>query len=156
MTIKTNGFSPEKIKHMRILAISVLLLFFGSSVQHILAQTAGYEKLLANEWQVADVKYDEQSMQKFDLDAINEQVAMMKAKSSFNFYPDGTYEMNFLKQSSTGTWKISEDGKTIFSEVSIGQKEEINVIELKKDKLVIEVKDDDAAMIWTLVPVKNK
>lgn len=102
-------------------------------------------KMLVKKWKVSEVK------SKSQLSA--EDIEKVKSEAYFEFKMEGKegkfeYKMGNV---TTGTWSLSEDGKTLKMKDSEGKEEEMTVEELTKNKIVLSDKKESANQV-TLVP----
>jgi len=67
---------------------------------------------------------------------------------------DGTYEKTISEITTTGTWEISEDGKTLNETSEEETKESVQILELSDKKLVTVSKLDDIKNTMTFGKVK--
>jgi hypothetical protein len=108
--------------------------------------------MISGEWQIADLQTSS-DIPEDQMEAYKEQIEEMKKSSKINFKADGSYEQTILDETSTGTWEVSEDGKTLITDVD-GNKEVKKIQELSQDKMVLVLEFDDNTTTTTLEKVK--
>jgi hypothetical protein len=83
-------------------------------------------------------------------DEMQMQVEEMKKTSSYEFFPDGTFNYKMMGHDNKGNWKFTTDEtKLILSKDS--RSDTTKVLELTKEKFVLEVKEKDEKELITLI-----
>jgi len=109
---------------------------------------------LIGEWKIIDIKTTSE-IPDDQLDAYKEALEGMKESSKMVYNSDGTYEKTISEMTTKGSWKISEDGKTLTEKSEEGITESVVVAELSDKKLVTVSELDDNKNTMTFEKVKN-
>ncbi|MGQ9620974.1 MAG: lipocalin family protein [Bacteroidales bacterium] len=70
-------------------------------------------------------------------------VNALMVNATMDFNEDGTYTLSAMGQTTTGTWELSEDGKTLITETSGGEEDVLTVVKLTKDNLTLQGQEVD-------------
>ena len=108
--------------------------------------------MITGEWQITDLQTTS-DIPEDQMEAYKEQIEEMKKSSKIYFKADGSFEQTILEETGTGTWKVSEDGKILTTDVD-GNKEVKKIKELSSDKMVLVLEFDDNKTTTTLEKVK--
>lgn len=83
-------------------------------------------------------------------------VNALMTNSTMEFKKNGTFTLSMLNQSESGTWELSDDGKTLYTTDSNGDTDEMTVVKLTKDDLILQGEEVDntygtysVTMHWT-------
>ena len=108
---------------------------------------------LVGEWKITDIQTTSE-IPDDQLDAYNEALEEIKESSRMIYNSDGTYEKTISEITTTGTWEISENGKTLNETSEEETKESVQILELSDKKLVTVSKLDDIKNTMTFGKVK--
>ncbi len=148
-----------KKKLSQVLLVSSLAIFVVISIVSCGNKNV---ELISKKWKIESMNIAGQDSELAHMDSMRRamyesMMTQMKEKSSFSFSKDGkfTVDMGFAK--SDGTFKISEDGKTLttteMKDGKPGKEESITIGELTADKFVMVQKDPSGKDVTvTLVP----
>lgn len=108
---------------------------------------------IVGEWKITDIQTTSE-IPEDQLEAYKEALDGMKESSKMVYNADGTYKKTISEMTTKGTWKISEDGKTL-TEKSDDGIESISISELTDKKFVsVSVIDDETTNTITFEKVK--
>lgn len=124
----------------------VLVVFIGSCSKSPAENMVG-------EWKITDIETTGE-IPDDQLEVYKETMEGMKESSKMVYNSDGTYEKTISELTKKGSWKISEDGKTLTEISEEGFKESVEVIELSDKKLVTVSELDDTKNTVTFEKVK--
>jgi len=68
----------------------------------------------------------------------------LMVNATMDFNEDGTYTLSAMNQTTTGTWELTNDGKTLFIKPSEGEVDEMTVVKLTKEELVLQGEEVDS------------
>ncbi|MCF6242852.1 MAG: hypothetical protein L3J74_16110 [Bacteroidales bacterium] len=134
------------MKKLSTLIFTISLFLFLSSC----SQSA--HDMITGEWQIVDLQTTS-DIPDDQMEAYNEQIEEMKKSSKINFKANGSFEQTILDEEATGTWEVSEDGKTLTTDVN-GNKEVKQIQELSPEKMVLVLEFDDNKTTTTFEKVK--
>lgn len=135
---------------MKKIFISLLVLV---SVVLISSCSKSPAENMVGEWKITDIQTTSE-ISDDQLDAYKEALEGMKESSKMIYNSDGTYEKTISEMTTKGTWKISEDGKTLTETSEDGINESVEVIELSDKKLITVSELDDTKNTMTFEKVK--
>lgn len=135
---------------MKKISISLLVLV---SVVLISSCSKSPAENMVGEWKITDIKTTSE-IPDDQLDTYKEALEGMKESSKMIYNSDGTFEKTISEMTTKGTWKISEDGKTLTEISEEGINESVQVLELSYNKLVTVSELDDTKNTMTFEKVK--
>ena len=118
------------------------LLLIIATYAFISSCSSDPSEMIVGKWKIADIKTSTE-ISEDQMDAYNEQIEEMKNSSKITFKADGSFEQTILEETSTGNWKISEDGKTLTKKNEDGSSENLKIEKLTNDEMVIVSEFDD-------------
>jgi len=134
------------MKNLSILILSIAILSFISSC------SPSPSEMIIGEWKISDVQTTS-DIPDDQMDVYKEQIEEMKKSSKIVFNEDGTIEQTILDETSTGTWSISKDGKTLTTDID-GNKEVKKIKELTPEKMVLVLEFDNNKTTTSFEKVK--
>jgi len=112
-----------------------------------------YQTLITQEWRVSEIKGAG-----MDLEMLTEEekelLEELYSTSSLNFKEDKTFVFLLMEETTTGTWSVDEENKTLITVEDNGNESILGIEELNKDKFVIIGGEDDEEVTMTLVPIQ--
>jgi len=136
---------------MKQLSVILIGLF---SILIISSCTKSPAENIVGEWKITDIKTTSE-IPEDQLEAYKEALDGMKASSKMIYNADGTYEKTISEMTTKGTWKISEDGKTLTEKSEDGITESVSISELTDKKFVSHSKlDEETTNTMTFEKVK--
>ncbi|RLD75855.1 MAG: hypothetical protein DRJ10_14540 [Bacteroidetes bacterium] len=108
---------------------------------------------IVGEWKITDIQTSYE-VPEDQMEAYNEALNGMKESSKMIYMADGTYEKTISEETTTGKWKISEDGKKLMEQSEDGTNETVNITELTDNKLITVSELDDTQNTMTFEKVK--
>ncbi len=128
------------------------LLFMFLLIVSLASCSQSASDMVPGEWQITDLKTTS-DIPEDQMEAYNAQIEEMKNSSKIVFKADGTFEQTILDETSNGKWEVSEDGKTLSTDID-GVKEVKKIEELSPEKMVLVVAFDSDTTTTTLQKVK--
>ncbi len=135
---------------MKKIFISLLVLV---SIVLISSCSKSPAENMVGEWKITDIKTTSE-IPDDQLDAYNEALEEIKESSKMIYNSDGTYEKTISEITTTGTWEISENGKTLNETSEEETQESVEILELSDNKLVTVSELDDTKNTMTFEKVK--
>ena len=135
---------------MKKIFISLLVLV---SIVLISSCSKSPAENMVGEWKITDIKTTSE-IPDDQLDAYNEALEEIKESSKMIYNSDGTYEKTISEITTTGTWEISENGKTLNETSEEETQESVEILELSDKKLVTVSVLDDIKNTMTFEKVK--
>ncbi|MEN8122830.1 MAG: DUF5004 domain-containing protein [Bacteroidota bacterium] len=108
---------------------------------------------MVGEWKITDIQTTDEIPDE-QLEVYKEAIEGMKESSKMVYNNDGTYEKTISEMTTKGTWKISEDGKTLSETSEEGTNESVQIVELSENKLVTVSELDETKNTMTFEKVK--
>lgn len=119
----------------------LIYLFLFAGIVVVGCNSGKPKDLIINKWKISDINIPNTPMP----DSIKQELM----KGTMEFTKDGTMSLTGMGNDQSGTYSVSEDGKTLTT-VSNGKTEASEINELTKTKLVITDKTNGAKL--TAVP----
>lgn len=112
------------------------------------------EKLLVGKWKIEDFKTNQEIPQGME-QVFKQMMDQMKNNSSFEFKEDKTVVATMSGITSNGTWAIDKEGKKLtMTDNQTKKSSDASIVELSKEKFVLETEDGGQKMTMTLVHAK--
>ena len=119
----------------------ILLLVISTSIGFLGCKTKNSKELIINKWKITDVDVPNMPLP----DSIKTQVM----KGTMEFTKDGKMNITGMGNDQSGTYTLSEDGKTLFV-VTNGKTESNEIQELSASKMILYDKSNKSKL--TVVP----
>ncbi len=119
----------------------ILLLFILASIGYMGCKSNKPKDLIVNKWKITDIEVPNMP--------IPDSVKATAMKGTMEFTKDGKINITGMSNDQSGTYTLSDDGKTLFV-VTKGKTESNDIIELTSSKMVLSDKANNSRL--TVVP----
>lgn len=117
------------MKKLFVIVLTIVFAGFISSCSKSPAEN------MTGEWKISDIQTTGE-IPDDQMEVYKETMDGMKESSKLVYNADGTYEETILETTTTGTWKISDDGKKLTKKSEEGTKESVAILELSDSKFI--------------------
>lgn len=119
----------------------ILLLFISASIWFTGCKSNKPKDLIINKWKITNIEVPNMP--------IPDSVKATAMKGTMEFTKDGKINITGMSNDQSGTYTLSDDGKTLFV-VTNGKTESNDIIELSSSKMVLSDKTNNSRL--TVVP----
>lgn len=119
----------------------ILLLFISASIWFTGCKSNKPKDLIINKWKITNIEVPNMP--------IPDSVKATAMKGTMEFTKDGKINITGMGNDQSGTYTLSDDGKTLFV-VTNGKTESNDIIELSSSKMVLSDKTNNSRL--TVVP----
>lgn len=119
----------------------ILLLFISASISFTGCKSNKPKDLIINKWKITNIEVPNMP--------IPDSVKATAMKGTMEFTKDGKINITGMGNDQSGTYTLSDDGKTLFV-VTQGKTESNDIIELSSSKMVLSDKTNNSRL--TVVP----
>lgn len=117
------------------------LLFISASIGLISCKSTKPKDLIVNKWKITNIEVPNMP--------IPDSVKAAAMKGTMEFTKDGKINITGMGNDQSGTYTLSDDGKTLFV-VTKGKTESNDILELTSSKMVLSDKNNNSKL--TVVP----